>query len=72
IQAILYYKRAEFIHEGQRWFDILRYKLPVTHTTAPSASGMVTVLATLGANDLRKVLQIPQSTSLAGLAPNPR
>ncbi|MCW3088952.1 MAG: hypothetical protein JWP81_21 [Ferruginibacter sp.] len=72
IRAILYYKRAEFIHEGQRWFDILRYKLPVTHSSSPSASGGGTVLATLTADDLRKVLQIPQSTSLAGLAPNPR
>lgn len=72
IAAILYYKRAEFVHEGQRWFDILRYKLPVTHATSPSATGSVTVLATLTANDPRKVLQVPQSTSLAGLAPNPR
>ena len=72
IKAILYYKRAEFIHEGMRWFDILRYKLPVTHTTAPDAAGNVIVLVTLTADDLRKVIQIPQSTSLAGLAPNPR
>jgi len=72
IRAILYYKRAEFIHEGMRWFDILRYKLPVEHTTSPDASGAVTVLATLAADDPRKVLQIPASTSLAGLEPNPR
>jgi len=72
IGAILYYKRAEFIHEGMRWFDILRYKLPVEHTTSPGASGAVTVLATLAADDPRKVLQIPASTSLAGLEPNPR
>ena len=66
IQAILYYKRAEFIHEGMRWFDILRYKMPVVHTTADGQT------ITLAADDLRKVLQIPQSTSLAGLALNPR
>ncbi len=66
IQAILYYKRAEFIHEGMRWFDILRYKLPVVHKTVDGQT------ITLAADDLRKVLQIPQSTSLAGLAPNPR
>jgi hypothetical protein len=59
IKAILYYKRAEFIHEGLRWFDILRYKLPVVHTTSPSASGGVTELARLTEDDPRKVLQIP-------------
>ena len=72
IKAILYYKRAEFIHEGMRWFDILRYKMAVTHATSPGPSGAVTVLATLTADDPRKVLQIPASTSLAGLEPNPR
>ena len=66
IKAILFYKRAEFIHEGMRWFDILRYKLPVVHTTTDGQT------ITLAADDLRKVLQIPQSTSLAGLTPNPR
>ena len=72
IKAILFYKRADFIHEGMRWFDILRYKLPVVHTTAPLPGGGVTILASLAADDLRKVLQIPPSTSLAGLMPNPR
>ena len=72
IKAILYYKRAEFIHEGMRWFDILRYKMPVTHATSPDPSGAVQVLATLAADDPRKVLQIPASTSLSGLAQNPR
>ena len=72
IQALLYYRRAEFIHEGMRWFDILRYKLPVTHATSPDASGAVTVLAELNADDPRKVIQIPASTSLSGLEQNPR
>ena len=62
----------QFIHEGMRWFDILRYKMAVTHATSPGPSGAVTVLATLTADDPRKVLQIPASTSLAGLEPNPR
>ncbi|MGZ8523161.1 MAG: RagB/SusD family nutrient uptake outer membrane protein [Chitinophagaceae bacterium] len=70
IAAILYYKRAEFIHEGMRWFDILRYKLPVVHATSPNPNE--TELASLSPDDPRKVLQLPPSTSLAGLAPNPR
>ena len=72
VQAILYYKRAEFIHEGMRWFDILRYKMPVVHATSPDLAGNVTELARLEPDDPRKVLQIPASTSLAGLEPNPR
>jgi hypothetical protein len=72
IGAILYYKRAEFIHEGMRWFDILRYKMPVQHTTAPGPSGNTTLLAELTADDPRKVIQIPASTELAGLEQNPR
>jgi hypothetical protein len=66
IKAILFYKRAEFIHEGMRWFDILRYKLPVTHVV----KGGPTI--TLAADDPRKVLQLPQSTALAGLKANLR
>jgi hypothetical protein len=66
IRAILFYKRAEFLHEGMRWFDILRYKLPVVHTTRDGQT------LTLTADDPRKVLQIPQSTSLSGLEANPR
>ncbi|MDB5246542.1 MAG: hypothetical protein JWQ40_936 [Segetibacter sp.] len=66
IKAILYYKRAEFVHEGMRWFDILRYKIPVVHTTTDGQT------MTLSPNDPRRVLQLPQSTALAGLAPNPR
>ncbi|GEO10872.1 RagB/SusD family nutrient uptake outer membrane protein [Segetibacter aerophilus] len=66
ISAILYYKRAEFIHEGMRWFDILRYKIPVVHTTRDGQ------IITLTPDDPRRVLQLPQSTTLAGLAANPR
>ncbi|MEP6701319.1 MAG: RagB/SusD family nutrient uptake outer membrane protein, partial [Bacteroidota bacterium] len=66
IQAILAYKRTEFIHEGMRWFDILRYQLPVVH---PIFQGQT---LTLTANDPRKVLQIPSSATLSGLALNPR
>jgi len=72
IAAILYYKRAEFIHEGMRWFDILRYKLPVVHATTPNPLTGITELARLAPDDPRKVLQIPASTTLAGLEPNPR
>ncbi len=70
LQAILFYKRMDFVHEGMRWFDILRYKLPVVHSVKPTSSTITYI--TLAANDLRKVIQLPESSKQAGLEPNPR
>jgi starch-binding outer membrane protein, SusD/RagB family len=64
--TIIDYRRREFIHEGMRWFDLLRYKIPVTHTNQDGTS------QTLTADDKRKVLQIPQEAVLAGIPLNPR
>ena len=66
IRAVLDYRRSEFVHEGMRWFDILRYRLPVTHAIFGGQS------ITLSADDPRKVLQLPTTVSLSGLALNPR
>jgi hypothetical protein len=66
IYTLLDFKRAEFIQEGNRWFDILRYNIPVTHFAATGQ------LYQLGADDLRRVLQIPASAKLAGIDQNPR
>jgi hypothetical protein len=64
--ATLDFKRAFFLHEGMRWFDILRLRIPVTHLTA---DGQV---IELGPTDNRRVLQLPELTKQAGLEPNPR
>lgn len=64
--SILDFKRAFFMHEGLRWLDILRLKIPVTHQTA---QGEVIQLAS---DDNRRVLQLPLLTKQAGLEPNPR
>ncbi len=64
--AILDFKRAFFMHEGMRWFDILRLHIPVTHTTAAGES------IELSPDDNRRVLQLPALTKQAGLEPNPR
>jgi hypothetical protein len=66
ISTILAYKRSEFIHEGLRWFDILRYKLPVTHRTINGEEH------TLAPNDLRRVFQIPATAKQSGVEQNPR
>lgn len=64
--AILDFKRAFFLHEGMRWFDILRWKIPVTHETLEGEQIVLTP------EDNRRVLQLPALTQQAGLAPNPR
>ncbi|WP_164891064.1 RagB/SusD family nutrient uptake outer membrane protein [Botryobacter ruber] len=66
LNTLLDFKAAEFVQEGKRWFDILRHRLPVTHTTADGQS------FTVAADDPRRVLQIPQEAKLAGVELNPR
>lgn len=66
INALLDLKRAEFVHEGMRWLDILRHKLPVTHRTSDGQT------FTLEADDLRKAIQLPETAVDAGLSLNPR
>lgn len=67
IQTILDFKRAEYAQEGMRWFDVLRYKIPVTHIAVNPAKTM-----TLAADDPRRVFQIPESAGLSGVNQNPR
>lgn len=67
ILTVLDFKRAEYAQEGMRWFDILRYKIPVTHVAVNPSRTM-----TLGSNDLRRVFQIPESAGLSGVGQNPR
>lgn len=64
--ATLDFKRAFFMHEGMRWFDILRLRIPVTHLTE---NGEVIELSP---NDNRRMLQLPTFTKKSGLEPNPR
>lgn len=66
INAALDFKKAFFIQEGMRWFDILRLKIPVVHTTTTGE------VITLGADDKRRALQLPILTKQAGLEPNAR
>ncbi|WP_026462207.1 RagB/SusD family nutrient uptake outer membrane protein [Adhaeribacter aquaticus] len=66
LMALLDFKAAEFAQEGMRWFDILRHNILVQHTTVEGQS------FTLGPNDPRRLLQLPQEVKLAGVAQNPR
>jgi hypothetical protein len=64
--ATLDFKRAFFLHEGLRWFDILRLGIPVVHETANGER------IELGPDDKRRVLQLPSFTKQSGLEPNER
>jgi hypothetical protein len=66
ILAVLDFKRAFFLHEGLRWLDILRLKIPVVHTTKEGERLELTP------DDKRRVLQLPPLTKQAGLEPNTR
>jgi hypothetical protein len=65
LNAVIDFKRAFFLHEGMRWFDILRLKIPVSHTVDGS-------VINISGNDRRKILQLPVLTQQAGLQPNER
>jgi hypothetical protein len=67
LAAVLDFRRAEFLHEGLRWFDILRHRIPVVHTTRDGQT------LELKPDDPRRVIQIPaEAISVGGLEPNPR
>ncbi len=66
LQTIMDFKRAEYVQEGLRWFDLQRYKVPVTHSTVFGQTFTLTV------DDKRRVLQIPASALTSGIALNPR
>lgn len=67
VACALDFRRVEFLHEGLRWFDIRRHRIPVTHTTNAGEELI------LKGNDPRQVLQIPrEAVAMGGLTPNPR
>jgi hypothetical protein len=66
VNATLFFKRVTYVHEGLRWFDILRLKMGVKHEYFTGGSD------SLPPNDKRRLLQLPQEVEKAGLEMNPR
>lgn len=66
IKYILELKRAEFIHEGMRWFDNLRYNTTIVHITRGSG-GTSTGSITVDPNDKRRQLKLPDAVKLSGI-----
>lgn len=66
INCVLLYRRVETIHMGNRWFDIKRYGIEITHVIGKEAFHDV-----LKVDDERRAIQIPSEVEHAGLNPNP-
>lgn len=70
LKTVLQFKQIGWLCEGMRWFDILRHRIPVVHNHI-DVSGAET-FETLSPEDPRRVFQIPQESTLAGIELNPR
>ena len=66
ILCILDLRNQEFKWEGLRYWDLMRYKIPVTHANLAGDTN------TLYPGDDRWILQIPEEATLSGLELNPR
>jgi starch-binding outer membrane protein, SusD/RagB family len=66
LYALLDFKRAEYVQEGMRWFDIIRYGIEVVHTTTDGQT------LRLADGDLKRVFQLPESVKQSGMPLNPR
>lgn len=70
LNVVLDLKKAEFIFEGLRWFDVIRHDITVEHNFL-SITGDEEI-RTLEPGDLRRVFQIPEEALLSGVELNPR
>lgn len=66
LNTLLEFKRAEYVQEGMRWFDMLRYDIGVQHTTTDGQ------ILTLPSGSLQRVFQLPESVKQSGMPLNPR
>ncbi|MFL5747328.1 MAG: RagB/SusD family nutrient uptake outer membrane protein [Niastella sp.] len=67
LNCVIDFKRAEYVQEGMRWFDLLRYNIPVTHTTFDQSQTL-----TLASDSKMRVFQLPETVKLSGMPLNPR
>lgn len=67
VHCVLHLKRIEFIHEGERFMDIKRYGIEISH----NLNGRDDQYINLPVNDPRRAIQLPQEVIAAGLTPNP-
>lgn len=63
---ILELKRAEFVHEGMRWLDMLRYDIPVTHVFVGPGNVPIGTI-TVEPDDKLRQLKLPDGVKLSGI-----
>lgn len=66
LKAVIHARRIETVHEGERWQDIKRFGIKISHNIENDSP------IVLEAHDLRKAVQIPASVVEAGMQSNPR
>ena len=66
LQAVLHARRIETVFSGLRWLDVRRFGIEVVHNVEEKEP------VVLPAEDLRRVIQLPQAVTAAGLPANPR
>ncbi len=67
ISLILMYKRAEFVQEGMRWFDNLRYRMTVRHPFMNASGTQTDSIMTVDPDDYRRQLKLPDAVKLSGI-----
>jgi tetratricopeptide (TPR) repeat protein len=72
IHFLLNCRRTETMGLGMRWFDIKRYGITVYRREVNSNAEVVAITDTMGPDDLRRALQIPQKSRDAGFEANKR
>lgn len=77
LQAVLFLRRYQFLHEGMRWFDTRRFGITVYRYTLDEDDETVLQITDKisdenGTPDPRRALQLPSDVIAAGLTPNPR
>ena len=66
LQCVQHFRRIETVHKGDRWFDIKRYGIELTHRIGTNR------VETLTLNDKRRAIQLPYEVWIAGLEKNVR
>lgn len=77
LQALIFMRRYQFLHEGMRWFDTRRFGITVyRYLLDEDAETVVQITDQIsdenGTADPRRALQLPADVIAAGLTPNPR
>jgi hypothetical protein len=72
IHYLLNCRRTETMGLGMRWFDIKRYGITIYRREVNSNGEVAAITDTMGPDDLRRALQIPQKSRDAGFEGNKR